>query len=177
MHSTVATIFSQLLLAHKAFGTDPLVTPIPNQRMVSWQHGDEDIIIFNVDGSALNNSRKANYDGLIRKHDGRFLPGFFGSHVLPKGNYCADIITKLGANSNTSSSNIYELETVSKLILPTSTYLRLNGSGNGVQAYPTKVKDILSWPIPKSLNFKRGWKWNPIGSCSRSWVPLWRHSL
>ena len=27
----------------------------------------------------------------------------------------------------------------------------MNGSGNGVQACPTKVKDILSWPIPKSL--------------------------
>ena len=41
MHSSVATIFFQLNLAHKAFGTDPLVTPIPTQRLVSWQHGDE----------------------------------------------------------------------------------------------------------------------------------------
>lgn len=47
--------------------------------MVSWQHGDEDTIILNVDGSALNNSGKANYGGLIRKHDGSFLRGLFGS--------------------------------------------------------------------------------------------------
>jgi hypothetical protein len=46
---------------------------------VSWQHGDEDTIILNVDGSALNNSEKVGYGGLIRKHDGSFLCGFFGS--------------------------------------------------------------------------------------------------
>jgi hypothetical protein len=44
MHSTVATIFSQLHLAHKAFGTNSLVPPIPTPRMVSWKHGDEDIV-------------------------------------------------------------------------------------------------------------------------------------
>jgi len=77
------TIFSQLHLAHKAFGTDSLVTPIPTPRMVSWQHGDEDTIILNVDGSALNNPGKAGYGGLMRKHGGSFLRGFFGSVGIP----------------------------------------------------------------------------------------------
>ena len=78
-HSTVPTIFFQLHLAYKSFGTDSLVTHISTPRMVSLQHGDEDTIILNVDGSALNNPGKAGYGGLIRKHDGSFFRGFFGS--------------------------------------------------------------------------------------------------
>jgi len=53
--------------------------------MVSWQQRDEDTIIFNVDESALNNVGKAGYGGLIRKHDGSFLCGFFvawGSRIF-----------------------------------------------------------------------------------------------
>ena len=41
--------------------------------------GDEDTIILNVDGSALKNPGKSGYGGLIHKHDGSFLRGFFGS--------------------------------------------------------------------------------------------------
>ncbi|MCI40773.1 hypothetical protein A2U01_0062006, partial [Trifolium medium] len=36
--------------------------------MVNCQHGDEDTMIFNVDGSSLTNSGNAGY-GLIPDHD------------------------------------------------------------------------------------------------------------
>jgi len=79
MHSTVVTIFSQHHLAHEAFGTNSLDTRTHTPRMVSWQHGDEGTVILNVDGSALTNTRKAGYGGLIRKHDGSFQLDLFGS--------------------------------------------------------------------------------------------------
>jgi len=79
MHSTVVTIFFQDHLAHQAFGTNSLETLTHTPRMVSWQHGDEDTMILNVDGSALTNPGKAGYGGLIRKHDGSFQLGFFGN--------------------------------------------------------------------------------------------------
>ncbi|AES96565.1 hypothetical protein MTR_5g038610 [Medicago truncatula] len=47
--------------------------------MVSWQYRDEDIMVLNVDRSALTNSRKVGYGGLIFKHDENFQLGFFGS--------------------------------------------------------------------------------------------------
>jgi hypothetical protein len=78
MHSMVVTIFSQHHLAHQAFGTNSLETRTHTSRMVSWQHGDEDTMILNVDGSALKNPGKAGYGGPIRKHDGSFQLGFFG---------------------------------------------------------------------------------------------------
>ena len=55
------------------------VSHILTPKMVSWQHGDEDTMILNVDGSALTNPGKAGFGGLIRKHDGSFQLGFFGS--------------------------------------------------------------------------------------------------
>jgi len=39
---------------------------------MSWQHGDKDTMILDVDGSALTNPEKAGYRGLIRKHDDNF---------------------------------------------------------------------------------------------------------
>jgi len=44
--------------------------------MVSWQHGDEDTMILNVDGNTLTNPGKTGYGGLIRKHNGSFQLGF-----------------------------------------------------------------------------------------------------
>jgi hypothetical protein len=79
MYSVVATIFSQHHLAHKAFGTNFSKTRTHTLRMVSWQHEDEVIMILNVDRSALANPWKAGYGGLIRKHNGSFQLGFFGS--------------------------------------------------------------------------------------------------
>jgi hypothetical protein len=47
--------------------------------MMSWQHGKEDAMILNVDGSALINPSKVNNGGLIWKHDGSFQLGLFRS--------------------------------------------------------------------------------------------------
>jgi len=79
MHSTITTIFSQHHLAHQAFGTNFLDTRTNAPRMVSWQNGDEDTMIFNVDGSALTDRGKTSYGSLICKHDGSFQFGLFGS--------------------------------------------------------------------------------------------------
>jgi len=37
-------------------------------------------MLFNVDGSALTNPRKAGFGGLVRNHDGTFQFGFFSGH-------------------------------------------------------------------------------------------------
>ncbi|XP_024630775.1 uncharacterized protein [Medicago truncatula] len=79
MNSTIATISSQLQLTHQAFGNSPSVSHILTPKMVTWQHGDEDTMILNVDGSALANLGKVGYGGLISKHDGNFQLGFFES--------------------------------------------------------------------------------------------------
>jgi len=45
--------FSQLHLAHQAFGTESLATRYYTPMMVSWQRGDKDTMILNVVGNAL----------------------------------------------------------------------------------------------------------------------------
>jgi len=79
MHLRIATMYSQLQLTHQAFGIDPSTTHILAPKMVSWQHGDDDTMILNVDGSALTNPGKVGHGGLIRKHDDSFQLGFFES--------------------------------------------------------------------------------------------------
>jgi len=71
------TIFFQHHLAQRAFGTNSLDTR--TLRTVSWQYGDKDTMILNVDGNALTNPEKESYGGLIRKHDRSFQLGFSGS--------------------------------------------------------------------------------------------------
>jgi len=43
-----------------------------NEDTVIRQHGDEDTVILNVDGSVLTNLGVARYGGLIHKHNESF---------------------------------------------------------------------------------------------------------
>jgi len=42
-----------------------------------WNKGDKDVIILNVDGSALTNPGKAGFGGLVCNHDERFQFSFY----------------------------------------------------------------------------------------------------
>jgi ribonuclease HI len=46
---------------------------------VCWQHGDNDILVLNVDGSALMNPGQAGYDGIMPISDDQFLFSFYVS--------------------------------------------------------------------------------------------------
>ncbi|KEH26098.1 hypothetical protein MTR_6g445010 [Medicago truncatula] len=74
---------------------------------VCWNKGDGDAMILNVDGSALTNPGKEGFGGLVRKHDGTFQFGFYGSvdwtiylhHTFREGNAYDDVLSKLGTNN------------------------------------------------------------------------------
>jgi len=73
------SLYTYLFFSRIIFMPPHVFSYILTPKMVSWQHGDEDTIIFNIDGSVLTNLKKMGYGGLICKHDGSFQLGFFGN--------------------------------------------------------------------------------------------------
>jgi len=77
--SNVASIFSQLHISHRAFGSLSSPSSTQTPREVCWQHGDNDTLVRNVEGSALTNPGQAGYGGIVRNFDEKFMFGFYGS--------------------------------------------------------------------------------------------------
>jgi len=73
------SIFSQLHISHRAFGSLSSPSSAQTPREVCWQHGDNDTLVLNVDGSALTNPGQAGYGGIVHNSGGKFLFGFYGS--------------------------------------------------------------------------------------------------
>ena len=74
----IASIFTQLQITLQAFGKHYLPTSRPI-REVCWQSGDQDVMVLNVDGSAVINPGQSGFGGLVRNQEGNFYFGFYES--------------------------------------------------------------------------------------------------
>jgi hypothetical protein len=77
--TTVSTFYSQLQVSQRAFDNTISTALVRPSHEVCWQHGDNDTMVLNVNGSALTNPGKAGYGRLVRNFEGKFQFAFYGS--------------------------------------------------------------------------------------------------
>jgi len=68
-----------LQVSLRAFDNTISTALVRSTHEVCLQHGDNDTMVLNIDGSALTNPGKAGYSGLVRNFEGKFQFFFYGS--------------------------------------------------------------------------------------------------
>jgi len=77
--TTVSAVYAQLQVSQSAFNNTISTALVRPTHEVCWQHGNNDTMVLNVDGSALTNPGKGGYGGLVRNFEGKFQFAFYGS--------------------------------------------------------------------------------------------------
>ena len=74
--TTVSAVYAQLQVSQSTFNNTISTALVRPTHKVCWQHGDNDTMVLNVDGSALTNPGKAGYGGLVRNFEEKFQFAF-----------------------------------------------------------------------------------------------------